>query len=128
MQENRYIDAKTSFVIWKQANVRAELMHITKRRNEITMIVSVTTREAARDLDENCCHFSQRIVINWAVADRCLEVWMSWLSLTYASFNKLQLRSDRLFYCDLAKFDIVLPTHLETQNKDSNKYTIMLWM
>ena len=33
MQENRYIDAKTSFVIWSQARVRAELKHITKRRN-----------------------------------------------------------------------------------------------
>ena len=33
MQENRYIDAKTSFVIWSQARVRDELKHITKRRN-----------------------------------------------------------------------------------------------
>ena len=47
MQENRYIDAKTSFVIWSQARVQAKLKHITKRRNEITMIATVTASEAA---------------------------------------------------------------------------------
>ena len=42
------------------------------------MIASVKAREAARVLDENCCHFSQRIVINWAVADRRLEAKVYW--------------------------------------------------
>ena len=77
MQENRYIDAKTSFVIWSLKEYALNLSISLSAGIEITMIASVTANEATRIQDENCCPLTLRIVIYRAVADWSLEAQVS---------------------------------------------------